>query len=496
MASDTPPPSEASAIAPARLDPADWTALREQGHRMLDDMLDHLERLREQPVWRPMSPQDRARFRTPPPAAPETLATVHDDFMQRVLPYAGGNLHPGFMGWVQGAGTPVGMLAEMLAGGLNANLGGRDHAPIEVEREVGGWVRDLFGLPAEAGGLFVTGASMANFIGVLAARTRALGPQVRKAGLIGADKRLTAYVSRAAHACVLRAMEMSGLGGEALRVIGFDADQRVDLAALRAAIAADRAAGLTPFLIVGNAGTVDVGAIDDLDALADIAAAEGLSLHVDGAYGALGVLSPEVAPRLAGLERADTIAFDFHKWGHVPYDAGFLIARDGAALRDTFATPAAYLQREQRGLAGGEWWPCDYGPDLSRGFRALKTWFTLRVCGLDAIGQSISRSCALARSLQARIEAEPELELLAPAQLNIVCFRYRAPDADRLNRRLVADLQVAGRVAPSLTEIDGKAAIRAALFNHRTGPEDVDALVDGALGLGRAAMRAAPAEAL
>ena len=412
---------------------------------------------------------------------------VHADFLRDVLPYAGGNLHPGFMGWVQGAGTPVGMLAEMLAGGMNGNLGGRNHAPIAVEREVGGWMRQLFGLPQTAEGVFVTGASMANFIGVLAARTRTLGPVSRREGLIGAEKRLCAYTSRAAHSCVRRAMEMSGLGGHSLRLIDFDGDQRIALPALRAAIAADRAAGYTPFLVIGNAGTVYVGAIDDLTGLADIAEAEAISLHIDGAYGALGVLSPEVAPKLAGLERADTIAFDFHKWGQVPYDAGFVIARDGAALFDTFATPAAYLQREPRGLAGGDWWPCDYGPDLSRGFRALKTWFTLRVLGLDAIGAAISRSCALARTLQRRIEAEPELELLAPAQLNIVCFRYRCAEADAVNRAIVIDLQEAGRVAPSLTEIDGKAAIRAALFNHRTESEDLDALIEGALHLGRAA---------
>ncbi|MDR3512837.1 MAG: pyridoxal-dependent decarboxylase [Caulobacteraceae bacterium] len=476
-----------------RLDPADWQAFRAQGHRMLDDMLDHIERLREQPVWRPMPAEVRAGFRAPPPAVGEDLASVHEDFLRNVLPYAGGNLHPGFMGWVQGGGTPVGMLAEMLAGGLNANLGGRDHAPIQVEREVAGWVRDLFGFPEAAGGLFVTGASMANFIGVLAARTRALGRESRRTGLRDSERRLTAYVSRAAHACVVRAMEMSGLGSDALRVIGFDADQRIDLAALRAAIAADRRAGMTPFLIVGNAGTVDVGAIDDLSALADIAREEGAWLHLDGAYGALGVLSPKVAPKLAGLERADSVAFDFHKWGQVPYDAGFLIARDAESLRAAFATPAAYLQREQRGLAGGDWWPCDYGPDLSRGFRALKTWFTLRVCGLDAIGAAITASCDLARALQARIEAEPALELLAPAQLNIVCFRYRCPDPDPVNRSIVIELQEEGRVAPSLTEIGGKAAIRAALFNHRTTMQDVDALIEGAVRFGRAATQLAGA---
>jgi glutamate/tyrosine decarboxylase-like PLP-dependent enzyme len=260
---------------------------------------------------------------------------------------------------------------------------------------------------------------------------------------------------------------------------------------LREAIAADRAADLTPFLLVGNAGTVDVGAVDDLDALADIASAEGMAFHVDGAYGALGVLSDEVAPKLKGLSRADTIAFDFHKWGQVPYDAGFIIARDGALLRETFATPAAYLQRETRGLAAGDFWPCDYGPDLSRGFRALKTWFTLRVVGVAAIGEAITRSCELARRLQTLIEAESELELLAPAQLNIVCFRYRCAAPDAVNRRIVIELQEDGRVCPSLTEIDGHAAIRAALFNHRTTSEDLEALVAGALARGREAVQLA-----
>ena len=486
MASD-PKSRRAPPATAGRLDPDDWEAVRAQGHRMLDDMIDHMRDLRQKPVWRPMSDAQRARFRSPLPTAPVSLAEAHEDFMRHVLPYAGGNAHPGFMGWVQGAGTPVGMLAEMLAAGLNGNLGGRDHAPIAVEREVAGWVRDLFGLPESAEGLFVTGASMANMIGILAARTRALGPEVRHKGLAGVEQRLTAYTSRAAHSCVRRGMEMAGLGAEALRVIDFDGDQRIDLARLRAAIAADRAAGLTPFLIVGNAGTVDVGAIDDLTALADIAATEDMSLHIDGAYGVLGVLSAEVAPKLAGLERADSIAFDFHKWGQVPYDAGFLIARDGALLRQTFATPAAYLQREQRGLAAGDFWPCDYGPDLSRGFRALKTWFTLRVCGLEAIGAAIDNGRALARALQARVEAEPELELLAPAQLNIVCFRYRCDNADAVNRSIVIDLQEAGRVAPSLTEVDGKAAIRAALFNHRSDVSDIEALVEGVLHLGRTA---------
>jgi len=468
--------------ATASLDPDDWDATRAQGHRMLDELFDHLQGLRGQPVWRPIPAEVRVAHQTEPPRSPGDLAEAHEIFKTDMLAYAGGNLHPGFMGWVQGAGTPVGVLAEMLAAGLNGNLGGRDHMPIAIEQEVVGWMRGLFGLPESATGLMVTGASMANFIGVLVARRRALGVDGRREGVSG--PRLTAYASVATHGCVSRAMDMAGLGSENLRQIAVDHTHRIALDRLGEAIAADRAAGLRPFLLVANAGTVDAGGIDDIDALADIAAAESLHLHVDGAYGALGMLTPEIAPRLQGIERADSLAFDFHKWAHVPYDAGFVLVRDGALHRDTFAAPAAYLARETRGLAGGDFWPNDYGPDLSRGFRALKVWFTLKVLGTDAIARAIEHNCALARTLQAMVEAEPRLELLAPAQLNIVCFRYRA--ADEVNRAIVADLHEAGVVAPSLTTIDGRAAIRAALFNHRTEARDIEALVAGVLAFGHA----------
>jgi glutamate/tyrosine decarboxylase-like PLP-dependent enzyme len=280
-------------------------------------------------------------------------------------------------------------------------------------------------------------------------------------------------------------MELCGLGSEALRRIPTNEAQQIDVAAFRAAIFSDRAAGCFPFLIVGTAGTVDVGAIDDLAALADLAAEEALWLHVDGAYGALGILAPDIAPRLAGMERADSLAFDFHKWGQVPYDSGFILLRDGELHRSTFASPASYLRRETRGLSAGSPWPCDFGPDLSRGFRALKTWFTLKVYGLERIGAVVSETCALARLLAQRIEATPQLELLAPVALNIVCFRYRCADADRVNAEIVVALQESGIVAPSTTTIDGRLAIRAAIVNHRTERADIEALLDATLAWGR-----------
>ena len=485
---DFPTDNPARSVTRDDLDPADWEALRALGHRMLDDMVDHLRDLRTEPVWRPLPDKLRAKLRAPLDTSGADPATVYERFRETVLPYATGNTHPRFMGWVHGGGTPLGMLAEMLAAGLNANLGGRDHAPIEVERQVIRWAAEAFGLPSTAGGLLVTGSSMANFIAVLLARTAALGAEVRTEGL--GQVRLVAYASTGVHRCVPDALDMAGIGSAGLRRIPVDADYRMDLSALAQAIAADRAAGLTPFLIVGTAGSVDVGAFDDLAAIADIAAREALWFHVDGAFGALAALSPLLRPKVAGMERARSIAFDFHKWAQVPYDAGCILVRDQADQFATFAGAAAYLTPGTRGLAANAPWPCDLGPDLSRGFRALKVWFTVQSFGAAALGKVAERSCALARHLAGLVEAEPELELLAPVPLNIVCFRYRsAPETvDALNRNIVADIQEAGLAAPSTTVINGALAIRAAFVNHRSREEDAEALVSAVLAAGRNAV--------
>jgi len=477
------------------LDPADWPGFRTQAHEMLDDILDYVENIRDRPVWQPIPDDVRSRFRGDLPSAPSDLAAVHREFMRDILPFTTGNVHPGFMGWVHGGGTPVGMLAEMLAAGLNANLGGRDHVPIEVERQIVRWMRRIFGFPESATGLFVTGTSMANLIGVVIARDTELGFEARCTGVAGSSKKLAAYTSVAAHSCIGKAMDISGIGSDALRLIPTDGRHRIDLIALEKAIDADRRAGLKPFLVVGTAGTVDTGAIDNLDALAGTCRRERLWFHVDGAYGALAILAPDLAPRLKGIEYADSLAFDFHKWGQVPYDAGFILVRDGVLHRKAFATSAPYLRKELRGLAAGAPWPCDYGPDLSRGFRALKTWFTLKVYGTEALGSVISRTCALARYLESRIAEAPDLELRAPVELNVVCFRYRAEDAQRINPKIVIELQESGVVAPSTTIIDGRMAIRAAIVNHRTGRREIDQLVEKTVALGRAMLASAQASA-
>jgi glutamate/tyrosine decarboxylase-like PLP-dependent enzyme len=469
--------------------PEAWEDLREQAHRMLDDILNYTEHLRDRPVWQPIDAEARQAFQRPLPQKPTALAAAHQTFMQDILPYSIGNAHPGFMGWVQGGGTPVGMLAEMLAAGLNANVGGRDQIPLEVERQISQWVRELFRFPDTASGLFVTGTSIANLIGVWVARTAALGTGIRNTGMAASGKRLVAYTSTGAHGCIAQAMDLAGIGFDALRLIPTSDRHEMDPAALEKAIAADRNAGYAPFFIAGTAGSVDVGAIDNLNALADIAQRESMWFHVDGAFGALAMLAPDIAPRLKGIERADSLAFDFHKWAQVPYDAGFILVRDGALHHDTFASPAAYLKRETRGMAAGSPWPCDFGPDLSRGFRALKTWFTIQVYGAEKLGQVISGTCALAQYLKKRIEASSQLELLAPVSLNIVCFRYKGSgvdrsNADRVNADIVVALQESGIAAPSTTVVSGQLAIRAAIVNHRTSETDIDALIKAAIAFG------------
>jgi aromatic-L-amino-acid/L-tryptophan decarboxylase len=463
--------------APTALDPADWQEFRRLSHQALDDMITQLETIETRPVWQAMPAAVRESFRQPLPHSGRDLGDVLADFSADIAPYATGNRHPLFMGWVHGAGTPVGVLGEMLAAGLNANCGGRDHAGIEVERQVTRWVAEMFGFPSHASGLFVTGTSMANFLGLLVARNKALGDDIRVAGLKAAASQLVAYASAQAHGCIAQALELAGVGSGNLRLIPIDATGAIRIDALRETIAADRKAGLLPFLIFGTAGSVNMGAVDDLDAIANIAKAEDIWFHVDGAFGALATLSPALKPLVKGMERADSIGFDFHKWAHVPYDAGFLIVRDPDAHRRTFAAAATYLQRAPRGLAAGETWPSDIGPDLSRGFRALKTWFTIQTLGADRIGAAIETCCTVARHLAASLKAEPLFEVVAPVTLNVVVWRVAGDVDDSLNNEIVMDLHERGVAVPSMTTIGGRPAMRAAIVNHRTGEAHIDGFV-------------------
>jgi aromatic-L-amino-acid decarboxylase len=473
-------------IVPSLLDPADWNAFRSAAHTLLDRLISQLEQSGDGPVWTPMPETVKRRLAEPLPREPRGVDDACNDLAELILPYGTGNTHPRFWGWVHGSGTAGGMLAEMATAAMNANCGGRDHGAIHVEKCLLDWTAQWFSFPkTTAGGLLVTGSSMANLLGLAAARNRAV-KNVRRDGVN--EARLTGYVSREAHSCIVKAFELLGLGRDALRRIRVDDNFALDIDRLRAEVKQDRADGFQPFCVVATAGTVNTGASDDIAALADFCRGEELWFHVDGAFGALTILCPELAPRLAGIERADSLAFDFHKWLHVPYDAGCLLVRDRKTLLDTFADRAPYLASDAA-LAGGDIWPCDLGLELSRGFRALKVWFTLQEHGTHRLGEAIARNCAQAQALAAKLASRPAIRVMAPVPLQIVCCRYEAGGMDEtaidtLNAELVATLQRRGIAAPSTCRIGERLCIRVNITNHRTSDADLTILVQAIEAIG------------
>ncbi len=461
------------------LDPKDWPAFRSAAHDLLDAALDKMQTARDGRVWTPVPGPVKAELQSDLPIVGQGAEAVAAD-LAALLPYGVGNTHPRFFGWVHGAGSPGGVLAETAASAMNANLGGRDHGGIYVEKQVLDWCREVMGFPTGSSGLIVSGTSIATIIALKCARDRQLGFENRTAG--PGQRRLVGYTSSQAHSCVARAFDILGLGSDALRKIACNAAFEMDAGALAQKIVEDRAAGFEPFFVAGTAGSVNVGAIDDLVALADISAAENLWFHVDGAFGATAVLSDAVKPRLAGLDRADSLAFDFHKWLHVNYDAGCVLIRDGELHKRAFSERPEYLAPSARGLAAGDFWPVDYGPELSRGFRALKIWAHLKEHGLAKLGAEITRNCEQAKYLAGLVRDAPELELLAPVALQIVCFRFGNNDA--INEAIVVELQEQGIAVPSTTRLNGVLAIRVNITNHRTELADLDMFMREVLRIG------------
>jgi glutamate/tyrosine decarboxylase-like PLP-dependent enzyme len=466
------------------LDPEDWAAMRALGHRMVDDMLGYLEQVRERPIWQPVAEESRSALRRPLPRGPEGAEAAYDDFIEHVLPYPMGNIHPRFWGWVIGTGSPLGALSELLAATMNPNVGGGDHGATYVEAQVLDWCKEMLGYPMDASGLLVSGGSMANLIGLAVARNSRAGYDVRKHGMQGAPGQLVVYGSSEIHSSIQKTVELLGLGQGALRLIPVDDRFEMEIAALEAAIARDRAAGCVPIAIVGSAGTVNTGAFDDLATLARIAEREGIWFHVDGAFGAIAALDPELRPRLAGMERADSIAFDLHKWMYVPYEAGCILVRDAALHRATFTLTPGYLARATGGVAAGEIWPSDFGIELSRGFKALKVWMTFKEHGIDRFAGLVRQNVEQAQYLEHLVVQSPDLELLAPVPLNIVCFRYHGDgtlseeELNTLNAELLVRIHEEAVAVPSTASIRGRKAIRVAISNHRTRREDLELFVE------------------
>jgi glutamate/tyrosine decarboxylase-like PLP-dependent enzyme len=475
------------------LDPKDWEEVRELGHRMLDDVFDDLERIRSRKPWQRVPDSVKASLDVRAPRGDQPLDEVYGDYRRNVEPYALGNRHPRFWGWVIGGGTPVGVLGDMLASSMNTNAGGFEQSSAYVERQVIDWFKEVFGFPPEATGLLVTSGSAANLTCLTVGRDAILGSSVEE-GLAALGSRACVYASEQVHNSVDKAMGVLGLGRSSLRKVKTHRDFSMDTDHLRELIAADRSAGAIPIVVVGTAGTVATGAIDDLSTIADICKEEKLWLHVDGAFGAMAGLSEELRPLVKGLERADSLAFDLHKWMSVNFDAGCVLVRNPEAHMKSFAVAGSYLAALPGGVAVGGYLFSDLGVDLSRGFRALKVWMSIKAYGFDKYARMIEKNVAQAAYLASLVDKSDRLELVAPVPLNVVCFRYvdigrHDEELDSINEQILVRLQEDGLAVPSGVRVKGKFALRVANVNHRSVKSDFDALVADVIRIGDGLIR-------
>ncbi|MDQ2667349.1 MAG: aminotransferase class V-fold PLP-dependent enzyme [Gemmatimonadota bacterium] len=472
--------------------PATWTAeeIRRVGYRAVDLIVEHLASTRERPVFSAF-PRGLAEFmaQQPLPDIGQSADEVLSDFARDVAPFPFGNGHPRFYGWVNSPPTPIGVFAEALAAAMNPSVAGGNHAAVHVERQVVSWMKALVGFPAEGMGLLVSGASVATLTGLAVARHVALakrGRSVREHGLQSGDGALVVYKGAEGHGCSQKAVELLGIGSANLRVIESDADLRLVPAALDAAIRADLAAGRIPMAVVASAGTVNTGAIDPINAIADICAEHGVWLHVDGAYGAPAIITAQYRAALAPIARADSLAVDPHKWLYVPVEAGLVLVRNATAMRDAFSLVPPYLRidGDEHGVLGPPWFS-EFGIQQTRGFKALKVWMSLKHYGVNGYRAMIENDLTLAAHLATTVDEADDFERLTPSGLSIVCFRY-APLAlrgdekhlDELNRKVLAEMQLGGEAFVSSTVIRGRFWLRACIVNHRATVHDIEIMVD------------------
>ena len=469
----------------------DWgpAEARELTGAMLDLWAELLDRMGELPVAPMATAGDvAAEMSLPIPEAPLSPDEIAALLRPLVFEHSALCGHPGFLAYISGSGTVPGAAADLLAAGLNPNVGGwsLSAGATELELHLMRWMAGRFGLPAGAGGLMTSGGAASNFTALKAARDARAPGNVRADGIDGLG--LVLYASQEAHATIAEAADMMGMGERAVRSIPTDEGFRMRAGELERAIADDLAAGMRPFCVVATAGTTATGAIDPLRAIAGICERHGLWLHVDAAYGGAAAFSPQLRPLLDGIERADSISFDPHKWLYTPQPSACLLARDPRTLRAAFSIDAAYV-REDAELSGRGVNIGELGPQWSRAFIALKVWMSLAAHGTEAYARRIAHDVELARYLDDRVREHPDLESMCPVTLSIACFRY-APggvdDAtlDALNERLMIEIRRDGRTFPSNAVLGGRYSLRACFVNHRTEAGVVDDLVDAAVSLG------------
>jgi aromatic-L-amino-acid decarboxylase len=475
------------------LDPANWDDIKTLGHQIIDDMVDYLKNVDERKVWTPIPQQVKDEFKKPIPHEPGDIFEIYEEFKQNILPYPGGNIHPKHFAWVQGTGTPMGAFADLLAGIMNNNATIADQSALYVDRQVVNWCKELLNYPADGSGILVSGGSIANITGLVVARNTIIANS-KNAGVYAAAGKLTAYCSSETHNCIGKAAEVIGIGNEQLRKIPVNSSYEIDIDALKIKIREDKANGFVPFCIIGNAGTVNTGAIDPLDELLQIARDENIWFHIDGAFGALAKLVPSYQNSLNAIEEADSVAFDLHKWMYVQYEVGCVLFKNAAAHRQAFSTAVNYLTAHERGLAAGPETISNHGMELSRGFKALKVWMSLKEHGADKYAAMIAQNIDQAFYLGEQVQQYPSLELMAAVTMNVVCYRYNPGNLDDeqlniLNKELLMRMQETGVAAPSSTVLNGKYAIRVAITNHRTRRRHLDEMIAGTVEIGNNLMK-------
>lgn len=477
------------------LDPEDWKSLRALGHRMLDDMMDHLEHVRERPIMQPVPDEAKKFFMEPPPMEGVGPKGAYEDFQFLLKNQSNFNKHPRFWGFVVGTGSASGMLADMLASGLNVNMVGGPLASTMVEMQVLAWLKGMLGYPMEGSGILVSGGTMANLLGLTVARNSMSSDMAREKGVQSLPRRMIVYGSEEMHVCIQKSVEVLGIGNENLRRIPVDAEYRMKIDKLEAAIKKDKEEGNQPFCVVGSAGTVNTGSFDDLTAIAQLCANLKLWFHVDGAFGAWAAISPKLKHLVNGLERADSVAFDLHKWIYMPYDIGCVLYRRELDQLRSFSHRPDYFGMSKDTPPQF----ADYGLELSRSFRALKAWMGIKEHGVAKYSMLIQQNVDQASYLAELIKAKPELELMAPVPFNTVCFRYRGEASEKaleeLNRALMMQLMFSGAGMASETKIREKFALRVCITNHRTTRADLEQFVEAAVKTGRAMEHASRAPA-
>ncbi|GAA4239148.1 aspartate aminotransferase family protein [Postechiella marina] len=471
------------------LDPEDWEASKALMHKMVDDAFDYVKNVRDRKIWQNMPNEVLETFKTKLPKTPSSSASVYQELQDNVLPYPMGNIHPRFWAWYMGNGTISGVMGDFWASILNPNLGGGNHAAHKVEEQVINWIKEIIGFPETASGLLVSGGSMANYSGLTVARNVKAGYDIRAEGL--KENNLVFYGSTEVHSCNTKAVELLGLGTKGLKKIKVNNDYTININALKQQIALDKANGLQPICVIGTSGTVNTGAIDNLNAIADICEKENLWFHVDGAIGAIAMLSNKVKPQLNGIQRANSVALDLHKWLHMPFEAGCVLIKDSYEHKNTFSLIPEYLEKNTRGLASGDNWFSEYGLQLSRRFRALKVWMSLKEHGSEKFGRMITKNVDQAYYLANLIEIHPDLELLAPVGMDIVCFRYNngnntLNELNAINKEIKLQIEERAIALPGYTTLNNIYCIRCAISSHRVTNADFDDLITHILSIGKA----------